>query len=81
MAAYIIIALLEAGTKPTAEIVKRAFQCLQHDDTNHDIYLLAMKAYASTLAKRDDLSIIYLKQLYQQATREGSCGGGEGIII
>ncbi|XP_071524050.1 alpha-2-macroglobulin-like [Panulirus ornatus] len=50
LTAYVIISLLEAGMDPTDSAVQRAIQCLRSYEV-HDLYPLALKAYALSLAR------------------------------
>ena len=51
LTAYVLAALLEAGSDPTSEYVTNAIFCLQTTDA--DPYLMSLTAYALSLARHE----------------------------
>ncbi|XP_063596596.1 alpha-2-macroglobulin-like protein 1 [Penaeus indicus] len=76
LTAYVLAALIEAGTPSKASFVKHATRCLLSDKSN-DPYTLALKSYALTLAgiskgkkllhQLIDLAVVKKNAMYWQA--------------
>lgn len=54
LTAYVMISLLEAGSQPSSPEVSMAATCLADHNNVLDPYILALKAYALTLARHRD---------------------------
>ncbi|ROT61348.1 alpha2 macroglobulin isoform 3 [Penaeus vannamei] len=68
LTAYVLTALIEAGTIPTARIVTDATRCVLSDSSS-DPYTVAVKAYALALAKHPEAQTL-LQQLIDMAVVE-----------
>ncbi|XP_047480379.1 alpha-1-inhibitor 3-like [Penaeus chinensis] len=68
LTAYVLTALIEAGTLSTARIVTDATRCVL-SDTSRDPYTIAVKAYALALAKHPEGQTL-LQQLIDMAVVE-----------
>lgn len=68
LTAYVLTALIEAGTLSTARIVTDATRCVL-SDTSRDPYTIAVKAYALALAKHPEAQTL-LQQLIDMAVVE-----------
>jgi len=72
LSSYVMIALLEAGEDPASEVIGNALFCLQgKDQDTTDVYQMAVKAYALSLARHADAGPT-LKQLFIPAKTTSS---------
>nr|XP_045600836.1 alpha-1-inhibitor 3-like [Procambarus clarkii] len=69
LTAYVLISLLEAGNIPSSPDVLRALQCLLNSKQSLDPYILALEAYALTLASHPEAPRV-LQLLLDQAIVE-----------
>lgn len=67
LTAYVLISLLESDAEnPDTLVVQNALKCLA-TESQPDVYVLSLFAYASALAKERDLSRKYLEELEKRA--------------
>ncbi|KAM3910299.1 alpha-2-macroglobulin-like protein 1 [Leptodactylus fuscus] len=72
LTSYVAASMLESGTDPSDPIVVKALECIEKEPLDvASIYKLALKAYAYTLAKREESRAATLQKLHEKATKAG----------
>lgn len=71
LTAYVLISLLESEAENAGTlVVKNALKCLE-TESQPDVYVLSLFAYANSLANEKDTALKYIEELDRRAITKG----------